>query len=211
MQRDRYARRSVLRAGAAAVAGLVLWPLAAEAAPEDAARVVSELAGQTITLISDESLSRPVRAERLQILIGRGFDTEAIGRFVLGRHWQNADEPQRAAFIDLFRSYTALAYARRFEAYSGQRLAVTGSRDISTENSTRALVNTQLKAKDGAPVKVDWRLRHGKDGWRIYDVVVEGVSMVLTQKSEFAAVIERNGGKLQPLMDQLRDRMKEMA
>ncbi|MEQ9639531.1 MAG: ABC transporter substrate-binding protein [Alphaproteobacteria bacterium] len=211
MQRQRHTRRTLLRAFAAVGAGLVGWPLTARAAPEDAARVVSELAGQTITLISDSEMSRTERAERLQILIGRGFDTESIGRFVLGRHWQAADETQRAKFIELFRSYTALSYARRFEAYSGQRLAVTGSRDISTKDSTRALVHTQLSDKDGAPVKVDWRLRHGDDGWRIYDVIVENVSMVLTQKSEFAAVIERSGGNLQPLLDQLRERMKKMA
>lgn len=199
---------------AANFAVVAAWPTAAATADGDeAARLISELADKTIDIISDESLSRTARADRLRDVINRGFDTDAIGRFVLGRHWQSADAAQRKEFIRLFRDYTALSYARRFEAYAGQKLAITGTRDIGNENGNghRVLVQSEIKNAEGGPVKIDWRLRHDAEGWRIYDVIVEGVSMVLTQRSEFASVIDRNGGKLQPLIDQIKDRMADLA
>jgi phospholipid transport system substrate-binding protein len=207
-------RRALLRGMAGIAAGAVLfaWERPAAAADtEAAARLIAELAERTIAVVSDDSLSRKDRAARLRAIIDRGFDTKSIGRFVLGKHWQNADEAERREFVALFREYTAMTYARRFEAYASQRLAVSGARPAGNGDNEKVRVLSEMRGAEGAPVKIEWRLRHGADGWRIYDVIVEGVSMVLTQRSEFAAVIDRNGGKLQPLLDRLKDRVASLA
>lgn len=211
----RLKRRTVLRgmSGLAIVAATARSAFAATPPDDEPARLIGELADETVAIVSDKSLPRTARAERLREVIDRGFDTDTIGRFVLGRHWQSADATERQEFVRLFRDYTALSYARRFEAYAGQQLTVTGTREVGDNDGSdrRVLVQSEMRNGGNPPVAIDWRLRHGQDGWRIYDVIVEGVSMVLTQRSEFAAVIDRNGGRLQPLLDRIKDRMADLA
>ena len=204
-------RRMLLRGFAAGGALVLLGRPAIAADTDEASRMIAELADRTIAIVSKQDVPRAQRAQELRVVIDRGFDTKAIGRFVLGKAWKTADEAQREQFIAVFRDYTALSYARRFESYAGQKLEVTAARPMSDDENEKVRVLSQMGGTGGPPVNVEWRVRHGSDGWRIYDVVVEGVSMVLTQRSEFAAVIDKNGGKLQPLIDELKGRMAELA
>ncbi|MEQ9639532.1 MAG: ABC transporter substrate-binding protein [Alphaproteobacteria bacterium] len=202
--------RRAFVAGLAALAFTAATPAQAKVEAE-ARQFIEQLAQSTVDVVADRDASPATRTERLSHLLNRGFDTEVISRFVLGRHWRDASESERREFVALFHDYTVASYARRFEAYAGHRLEVTDARDQGGERGRiKVLVSSQLLRPTGAPVKVDWRVRQTAEGWRIYDVVVEGVSMVLTQRSEFSSVILR-GGSIQGLLDQLRARTAQLS
>lgn len=177
----------------------------------EAQQFIDSLARATVAIAADHDMPADQRGQRLRALLERGFDTQVISRFVLGRHWRDASAAQQAEFVSLFRDYTVASYARRFESYAGQTLQIVEARDQGgEEGKIKVLVHSVLQSAGSAPVKVDWRLRQTADGWRIYDVVVEGVSMVLTQRSEFSAVILRHGNGLDGLLEQLRKRTAQL-
>jgi phospholipid transport system substrate-binding protein len=122
---------------------------------------------------------------------------------VLGRYWNVATEEQRAEFVKLFEEYIALAYSTRLAEYTGETLKVTGSRP----DADGAVVSSQiLRPAGAAPVKVDWRLIGRNGAYKISDVSVDGISMAVTQRSEFASVIQHNGGQVQGLITMLREK-----
>ena len=126
-----------------------------------------------------------------------------IARFVLGRYWKNATSEQQEEFVKLFEDYIALVYSSQLAAYSGETLKVTGSR----ADSEGAVVASEIIRPTGSPpVKVEWRLTDQHGTYKIRDVAVDGISMAVTQRSEFASVIQRNGGQVQGLIAMLREK-----
>ena len=96
-----------------------------------------------------------------------------------------------------------MAYATRLAEYTGEKFKVTGSRP----DGEGAIVSSHIIRPGGAaPVKVDWRLTGRNGVYKISDVSVDGISMAVTQRSEFASVIQHNGGQVQGLIAMLRER-----
>ena len=89
---------------------------------------------------------------------------------------------------------------RRFAEYGGESLRVTGSR----ADPDGVIVSSQIIRPQGLPIAVDWRLGLSDGHYKIIDVIVDGVSMALTQRSEFAAMIQRNGGQVAGLLAAMR-------
>ena len=118
------------------------------------------------------------------------------------RFWKLASPEQRAEFAGLFRSYVLASYGSRFRDYADRTLRVTGARPADEDVIVESLV------EGGAtPVRLDWRLARAGQDWLVLDVAVEGVSLLLTYRNEFAAVIERQGGAVAALLDELRRRV----
>ena len=132
---------------------------------------------------------------------------EGIGRFLLGRYWRMASPEDREAYLKAFNESIVYTYTARFDEYSGQRLVVDGSR----EDGQFVLVNTRLVDPKGGPdVRVKWRLIRQGDGFKVADVVIEGVSMSVTQRQEYASVIQSGGGEVKALIKALNDRMARL-
>jgi phospholipid transport system substrate-binding protein len=194
-------RRSFLTA-AFVVLAWALAPAIPGAAAADPAAMISNLGSRALEVLGKDA-TQPQRAARFRELLREDFDVPGIGRFVLGRYWNTATEEQRAEFIKLFEDYIALAYATRLAEYSGENFKVTGSRP----DADGAIVSSQiLRPAGAAPVKVDWRLTGRNGVYKISDVSVDGISMAVTQRSEFASVIQHNGGQVQGLIAMLRDK-----
>jgi phospholipid transport system substrate-binding protein len=175
------------------VVGLALGAAGiARAEPADPAGFVNELVGQALSTIDSKQVSEQDRTKKFRDLLAKDFDMPRIGRFVLGRYWNAASDPEKEQFQQLFQEYVVRAYAQRFGEYNGETVKIMGSRQ---ESDTSTLVQSQILRPNGAPpAKVDWRVRKGDTGFRIVDVDVEGVSMVLTQREEFGSVMQRTGG-----------------
>jgi phospholipid transport system substrate-binding protein len=184
-----------------AAAVIILSGLSAAAPAAAEKRAASEflqnLAAEAVAVLSDKQISAETRQRAFRNLIHRGFDFPVVSRFVLGRHWRRANAAERAEFMRLFEDYIVATYARRLGNYSGEGLQITKERAIKTNG---AQVSSRIALKDGRSVNVDWRLSRRSGQWRIVDVVVEGVSLVLVQRSEFNSVIRRGGGKLAALL-----------
>jgi len=185
-------------------AGVLVAPVAQAAASKEAETFISNLANEALKDLSDK-LPEQELEKRFKTLLDKNFDMPRISRFVLGRYWNGATDQEKQDFQSLFEAYVVRAYSIRFSEYSGETVKVTGSQSESADNS---VVASQIVQPDGAPpVHVDWRVRKDGDEFRIADVSVDGVSMVLTQKQEFAAVIERNGGGVTGLNKAIQDKL----
>jgi len=194
-------RRSILLAGLMFLPG-ALAPAIPAAAAADPAAMISNLGSRALEVLG-KGANQSQRVERFRELLRQDFDVPGIARFVLGRYWNTATEEQRAEYVKLFEDYVAMAYATRLAEYTGENFKVTGSRP----DADGAIVTSQIVRPSGAaPVKVDWRLT-GRDGkYKISDVSVDGISMAVTQRSEFASVIQHDGGQVQGLITMLRQK-----
>ena len=162
------------------------------AAGTDPAGFINALVDQALKALDNKQLTNEDRARQFRELLDHDFDMTRIARFVLGRYWNEASEQDRQQFQKLFEAYVVRGYAQRFSDYSGEKVKITGSRP---EGETSTVVQSQIIRTDGAPpAKVDWRVRKSDAGYKIVDVDVEGVSMVVTQREEFSSVIQRSGG-----------------
>lgn len=178
---------------------------AATSAAEARAFIVT-LADEAIAALTPPDISREERERRCRELLRANFAVETIGQFVLGRHWRAATPDERNEFMSLFEQFVVGTYADRFSRYTGQKLDVY---DATTEPETGdVFVKSQIERAGGAPVQVGWRVRQMPDGLKIVDVSIEGVSMGVTQRSDFASVIRNNGGTLAGLIDEMRKRVR---
>ncbi|MAF47537.1 MAG: toluene tolerance protein [Rhodospirillaceae bacterium] len=175
----------------------------AEAGPKKSPdQFLTEFGDQAIKLLSSNTADADQRSEGLRNLLAKHFDVDFISRTVLARHWRKASDDERTEFRQLFEDYIVSVYGRRLGNYSGEHFQIG---KIVRKGDDQAYVSSKIVRPAGPPVKVAWRLR-GRDGkWRIVDIVVEGVSMAMTQRSEFGAVIRREGGNVSGLNAKLRE------
>ncbi len=192
---------------AVALAWLSWTPAPALAADAAAAeRFIADLGDTTIDILQQPDLTLDEATAGFRELFAENFDIPTIGRFVLGRYWRAASPAQREEFLGLFRELIVETYARRFSEYSGQSIEVLGSRELSERDS---MVSTQIVDSSGGTIAaIEWRVRDRDGRQRIIDVVVEQISMGVTQRSDFDAVIQRGGGNIDALLDALRDQIQ---
>ena len=193
-------RRFFLTAAFALIAG-VLLPAMLSAASDPAA-VINNLGNRALEVLG-KNATPAQRVARFHQLFREDFDVPGIARFVLGRYWKTATPEQQGEFTRLFEDYIALVYSSQLSAYSGETLKVIGSR----ADPEGAVVASEIIRPSGAPpVKVEWHLTDQHGTYKIRDVAVDGISMAVTQRSEFASVIQRNGGQVQGLIAMLREK-----
>lgn len=198
---------ALLAALAVQLAVLVSRPsCAASEFTQDASIFVFSLGTDAIPTITAPNVndSDRDRESRFRVLFIKDFDIPAIGRFALGRYWRTATPAQQQEFIQLFENMVVRTYASKFKEYSGQKLRVTGARE---EGEGRAIVSSEIGGPSATrPIRIDWRVAKGPDGNKIYDVIVEGVSMSVTEQQDFGSAIQRQGGGVDGLLAQLREK-----
>ncbi len=184
--------------------GFASAPLRAAPA-SDATAFIKSVVGEAIQALNNKTLTDEQREKQFRAMLRSDFDMPRISRFVVGRYWATASEQERQNFQRLFEDYIVRAYSARFSQYNGEQVKVVGSRP---ESETITLVASQVERTDGgAPAKVDWRVRKQDSDFKIVDIDVEGVSMLLTQREEFASVIQRSGGTIAALNKTLEQRL----
>lgn len=162
---------------------------------------VERLGVEAIEMLADPALTERERTSEFRRILVAAFDLPTIARFVLGRHWRRATTEERHEFQSLLEDYIVATYAARLGRYRGETLAVGEARG---EREGDILVASEIIPREGLPVRVDWRVRGEPGSYKIIDVVVEGISMVITQRSAFASVIQRSGGRVSGLLSELR-------
>ncbi len=119
------------------------------------------------------------------------FDIRYSGYLVLGDHWKTADEEQRDRFVEAFSTFLIQSYAKGLLEFNQEELALFP--ETYSKDKKKAEVKTELKLANGTKVPVNYRLRNSKEGWRIYDVRIEGVSYIQNYRSQFNAEINALG------------------
>ena len=195
-------RRTLLAALAVAFCAWAWTPAAAQVNASPAATAfIDDLAKRAIQGLTAKDIDNADRATRFRALFTETFDVTTIGRFALGTPWRTASESDRADYLKAFEDFIVATYATRFADYGGENIRTLGSRK---GDDNEVFVSSEFVRAQGAPVRVAWRLRPTGDSWRIIDVIIEDVSMAITQRDDFSATIQRNGGKLSALIEALR-------
>ena len=182
---------------------VVLWSGAAGigvAASDGPADFVKTLGERAIAVLTAEGSTPEGRRAQYRELLDEGFAVNTIGRFVLGRYWRAATPEERAEYLELFRDFVLDTYSQRLDSYAGETFAIIKSRPL---DGLDTMVSTEIGGSNGPPIRVDYRVRSHKGDHKIVDVLVEGISLVVTQRSEFASVINREG--FEGLMARLRE------
>ena len=187
----------------AAVAALLSLPrLAQAAAPADAQKFIDDLGESTVRSLTDSSLSDAERDSRFRSLLESQFDLPGISKFVLARHWRGASDAERADFQRLFETLLVQAYAQKFAEYAGERFKVSSS--LANDDGS-ITVNSLINRPNGDVVRLDWRVADA-GGLKISDLVVDGISLRTTYRSDVASVIQNNGGNVAGLLGALRQK-----
>jgi phospholipid transport system substrate-binding protein len=183
-------------------------PLASTSAQQTpAAAFIQNLGDQAITVMANKGLTAQQRTQKYNIILHDSFDLPTIGHFVLGRAWTTATPEQQKEFMRLFSQMVLESYGDRLNFYSGEGFEVKGARQ---ENDKDSVVESQIKHPNGAaPTEIDWRVRDQNGKLGVIDVVIEGVSQSVTQRQEYAAIIQRNNGNLDGLLEAMRQRLQK--
>jgi phospholipid transport system substrate-binding protein len=117
------------------------------------------------------------------------FDFGEIARRALGRYWQPLTEPQRSEFVGLFADLLERSYISKIDLYGGEKIVYNGER----VDGDLATVSTKIITKNGTEVPVDYRLFRRGDRWMVYDINIEGISLVSNYRTQFNKIIQTNG------------------
>lgn len=185
-----------------------LWVEVSQAAnvnPQQAEAFMNNIGETVINLLTNKAISDQERAQEFQKILETSFNVKAAGKFVLGRYWNQASEAEKQRFLELFKATTVASYATRFKEYTSEKFEVTGSR---IEGDGGVTVLSHIVRSKGDPISIDWKIFADKNGEiRIYDVILEGISMGITLRSEYAAVIQQGGGAIQALNNALEKKL----
>jgi phospholipid transport system substrate-binding protein len=163
---------------------------------------------ELVGAINDPRLGPAARRDRVAAVLRRAVDVEGVGRFILGRWWRQATPAEQQEYMRLFEETLIRNLSARFGEYQGVRFSL-GRTQQRTEDDV--LVNTVIERPNTAPFALDWRVGDVAGQPRIVDVIAEGTSLRLTQRSEYSSVIQRNGGQVSALLAAMRQQIQQLA
>ena len=170
----------------------------------DANVFMNEMWNRAVEVLS-KKVPATERLTRFRQLFQADFDGPGIARFVLGRYWRSASEQEQQEFLKLFEDYVVFVYGTRLSSFNGETFRVKGSRP---EGNGVVVATDILNPGGEPPIRVDWRLISDNGAFKINDVIIEGISMLVTQRSEFASIIQRHGGQVGGLLALMRERTR---
>src|ERR671914_339302 len=172
--------------------GFVAAAAAQELAPE---QLVQKITEEVLTAIkSDQQLAAGDKQKAMKLAEEKVLpyiDFEEATRIAVGRAWSQANPEQRKKLVAEFRNMLVRTYSNALQPYEGQQMKVMLVR--MKPGDSEVTVQNQFIRSGAQPVKIDYSMRKADKGWKIYDIVVEGVSLVLTYRSEFDAVVKQDG------------------
>jgi phospholipid transport system substrate-binding protein len=166
-------------------------------------RTVQESVDAIIALLKDDSLGQEEMREKIRAHINTRFDFRAMSQRTLATNWKKASEQERERFIELFSQLIENTYIGKIEAYTDEKVEYPGEK----VKGSKAVVETLIIAAS-ADIPVDYRL-YRKDGvWWVYDVIIEGVSLVSNYRSSYQEIVKQEGFdgllvKMQEKIDEL--------
>jgi phospholipid transport system substrate-binding protein len=207
MSWDRMIRKPACRlvGGALGASFLIALPLmAAPTATDSVKTTITEV----IRVLEDQGLKQPDRTEerrrRLEKVISDRFSYDEMAKRSLGAQWAKLSDGERQEFVELFRGLLTRSYIGKIEGYSGEQI------HYLTERLQEGYAEVKTKLATGKTViPLDYRLLNKSGDWRVYDVVVDGISLVNNYRGQFAKVIRSSS--YQDLVDKLRNRSEAFA
>jgi phospholipid transport system substrate-binding protein len=199
-------QRRVLLAG---IAIFGVAPAHAQQMDINRATAFVDRAGQDlINAINDPRLNQTQRRDRVASILRTAIDIEGTGRFILGRYVRQASPAELQDYLKLFDEIIIRNLSARFGEYRGVKFSLGRSQQRTEED---ALVSTLVERPNTPAFTLDWRVAEINGQPKVVDVIAEGTSLRLTTRSEYAAVIQRNGGRVAALLDAMRGQIAQLA
>ena len=188
--------------------GALLTPARADQSAMD---LIQQTSDQMLAALRDNRAALEQDANKIYPLINDillpHFDAATMARWVLGKYWREASKQQRNQFVDLFSAFLVRTYGKALLAYSDEKIVY---KSVLPRKNNRVVVQAEVQAGGAPPVPVHYSLRRNKAGaWKVYDVKVDGISLVTNYRNSFAAQIRRNG--MDALINTLSQRNREMG
>jgi phospholipid transport system substrate-binding protein len=181
------------------IIGLYLFGFAAVAAAQALApdQLVQKITEEVLTAIkSDQQLAAGDKQKAMKLAEEKVLpyiDFEEATRIAVGRAWSQANPEQRKKLVSEFRNMLVRTYSNAIESYQGQSLKVLPARGGKQDTGDEATVRAQFVRAGGKPLPIEFQMRKAGQDWKVYDISVEGISLVLTYRSEFDAVVKQEG------------------
>ena len=172
----------------------------------DPGRFIEQLASRAIKVLSSRDGSLQEREERFRDMLREDFAMNDIGRFVLGTYWRRMSADQRETYLKLFSEWVLKTYSVRLGGYSGEKFQVINTTPAGQHD---VLVKTRINKSGRDGFNATWRVRQDGDRYKIIDIYVEGVSMAITQRSEFESILQRHG--INGLLGMLKDKVDKLS
>lgn len=169
---------------------------------------VQDVGDRTVATLRRAGSTDAQRLNELVDLLNTATDLDLVGRLVLGQYWRSATEAQRAEYTKLFKELVVKSMADRLNTYGGETFEITAAKPVDERDT---VVSTKIfrPASGSQPIAVDWRVRSLDGRYSIIDIVAEGVSMVVTQRSEVGSVVSQKG--MDGLIETMRERLRGRA
>ncbi len=180
---------------------VLLFPVLAHAGP--ASQQLQKSIDQVIELLKDKTLDTTVRRDRLRVLIEQRFDFRTMSQFALSIEWRNATPAQRDDFVQRFTRMVESSYLGRLEQYSDQKVDIRDER----LRGGKAVVKTVIVTKN-VDIPIDYKMHRTADDWRIYDVQIEGVSLVRNYRDSYRTIAKNEG--ISGLLKRMDEKLAEL-
>jgi phospholipid transport system substrate-binding protein len=181
----------------------------AAASPED---VVKSTTDQVLARVKNDEAALKADTSKLYALVNEviipHFDFERASQLVLGRYWRTADDAQRTRFENAFKELMVRTYANALFQYVDQKINYKPS--LTDADGQRAVVRTEIIKPGETPIPVNYRMHLMKNGeWKVYDVFVDGISLIVTYRDSFASEIRQSG--LDSLITHMRNHNQKLT
>jgi phospholipid transport system substrate-binding protein len=186
----------------------VIRPAAAAVDPGSAASFIQTTGGELVAAINATSQPADRRRAQVAAILRKAVDIEGVGRFILGRYWRVATPQEQQEYLKLFEETLIRNLSARFGEYQGVRFSLGRSQQRTEDD---VLVNTVIERPGNPAFGLDWRVGDVGGQPRVVDVIAEGTSLRLTQRSEYSSVISQNGGRVAALLDAMRRQISALA
>ena len=174
---------------------LAFAPLGALAADEAPDAMVKRIADEVVAIVkTDKDLQAGNSAKVVQLAEEKvlpHFDFTRMTRLAVGRNWQQATPEQREALTKEFRTLLVRTYSSSLSQYRDQKIQVKPLQVAPGDEDV--IVRTAILQENGPQIPIDYRMEKAKDGWKVYDVVIDGASLVTTYRGSFNDQIQRGG------------------
>lgn len=172
---------------------------------QDARQFVDDIGNHALNVINDAAKDENQKHAKLRQMFSENVDIHWMGRFVLGTGWKQATEDQKKHYMQAYQQYMVAHYTANFSDYTGSKYNIS---DIKNEQDGEFTVAMQIKtSKELDDISAGYRLRTDNVGFKIVDIIIEGISLVVTQRSEFASLISQKG--IDGLISSLEEKTKE--
>jgi phospholipid transport system substrate-binding protein len=170
----------------------------------DARTFVKSTSDRVISVITSSGSSSS-KEDKLDDIFIEVMDIDWIAKFVLGKYWNTLDDAKKTQYMKQYREYLIASYVPLFKDYNGQKMDI---KDIKTIKQSQYLVVTDIEPSDpqSASYRVEYRVHFDNGNFRVRDIIAEGISMITTQRSDFASILNTSG--FDSLIQKLKDKSK---